>query len=320
MNNIIQLRGTIRNFISRNTKWLVMVWRGLVVLTSLFVINYAFGFISILKNPAITIGIAIACSFIPSSAGTIVVVLYGLVQLSALSSQVSMAALVLLIAFYGVTFFYRAKYKYNVVYIPITYQLQIPYVMPMQAALFGGGMNEISTVMTGGIFSFFLKAIKDNSSAFLDETVEVTVTDIILKKMIANQLFYIYIMALVVMFLVVYFVKNAKIKNSWYVAITFGVVAEFVIMLAGILIFGSISDLPILIIANLLCLIVGVVSVLLFRDLDYKRVEYVEFEDDEYVYYVTAIPKIEVAREEKTVQRITDFKTTDTVEDSSTDN
>ena len=57
--------------------------------------------------------------------------------------------------------------------------------------------------------------------------------------------------------------------------------------------------------SNALVLLLGVVVTLMFRDLDYSRVENVQFEDDEYYYYVTAVPKIRIAEEEKRVKRIT---------------
>ena len=40
----------------------------------------------------------------------------------------------------------------------------------------------------------------------------------------------------------------------------------------------------------------------MFMNLDYARTERVQFEDDEYYYYVKAVPKKMVASEEKTVK------------------
>ena len=71
------------------------------------------------------------------------------------------------------------------------------------------------------------------------------------------------------------------------------------------LITGNISRVPVLLIANVIAFIVGFAMTYIFRDLDYERVERVQFEDDDYVYYVTAIPKIELAKEEKRITRIT---------------
>ena len=40
-------------------------------------------------------------------------------------------------------------------------------------------------------------------------------------------------------------------------------------------------------------------------NLDYSRTEKVQFEDDEYYYYVKAVPKMTVATPEKKVKKIT---------------
>ena len=43
----------------------------------------------------------------------------------------------------------------------------------------------------------------------------------------------------------------------------------------------------------------------MIRSLDYSRVERVQFEDDEYYYYVKAVPKASVTQEDKKVKQIT---------------
>ena len=50
-------------------------------------------------------------------------------------------------------------------------------------------------------------------------------------------------------------------------------------------------------------LIVKILEFFVFH-LDYSRVEKVQFEDDEYYYYVKAVPKITVATPARTVKRI----------------
>jgi hypothetical protein len=40
--------------------------------------------------------------------------------------------------------------------------------------------------------------------------------------------------------------------------------------------------------------------------LDYSRIEKLQFEDDDYNYYVTAIPKIQLTEKTLEVKRITD--------------
>ena len=76
-------------------------------------------------------------------------------------------------------------------------------------------------------------------------------------------------------------------------------------MLTGYLILDVRDSIPDLITCNLVALVMGVVSSYLIMDLDYSRVEKVRFEDDEYFYYVVAVPKITLAGDQKEVKKIT---------------
>ena len=58
----------------------------------------------------------------------------------------------------------------------------------------------------------------------------------------------------------------------------------------------------------LLSVVVSLVLEFFFYNLDYSRVERVQFEDDEYYYFVKAVPKVFVSRKDKRVKRITPKK------------
>ena len=51
-------------------------------------------------------------------------------------------------------------------------------------------------------------------------------------------------------------------------------------------------------------LLVGVILNYFVLDLDYSRIEKVQFEDDDYYYYVTAVPKIRIVEEDKEIKKI----------------
>ena len=76
-------------------------------------------------------------------------------------------------------------------------------------------------------------------------------------------------------------------------------------MLAGILFTGEKENIPLLVIGNVVTLIVGLGMVFFARGFDYTRTEHVQFEDDEYYYYVTAVPKMHIPEQEKEIKRIT---------------
>jgi len=193
------------------------------------------------------------------------------------------------------------------VLLPVFQQVGIPFVIPVESGLMGT-INEVCTIICGGTISFFLQEIRNNASVFLEEGSEITATDVLLNQVLGNRLFYFYMVALVVMFLVISLIRYRKVAYSWAAAVLFGTVAEVVIMLAGYLVTSVPSKVPSLLISSALALGYGFILNFFFRNLDYTRVEHVQFEDDEYYYYVTAVPKVHLEAEDKRVVKITEEK------------
>ena len=61
----------------------------------------------------------------------------------------------------------------------------------------------------------------------------------------------------------------------------------------------------VILVSAVLGIAVGLVLEFFFFSVDYSRSENIQFEDDEYYYYVKAVPKVGVAAPEKEVKRIT---------------
>ena len=58
---------------------------------------------------------------------------------------------------------------------------------------------------------------------------------------------------------------------------------------------GEETDFVLLIVGNVAAIAVGLVLELFFFSVDYARSERLQYEDDEYYYYVKAVPKLSVA-------------------------
>ena len=64
-----------------------------------------------------------------------------------------------------------------------------------------------------------------------------------------------------------------------------------------------------IVISVILGALAGYICNILFFAVDFRRTEYVQYEDDEYYYYVKAVPKINVAGEDVRVKQINARKT-----------
>ena len=60
-----------------------------------------------------------------------------------------------------------------------------------------------------------------------------------------------------------------------------------------------------MILGMIISILLSLVVQFFAHNVDYSRTEYVQFEDEEYYYYVKAVPKNSVAKSKVTVKKIT---------------
>lgn len=91
---------------------------------------------------------------------------------------------------------------------------------------------------------------------------------------------------------------------GWYIAILFGGVMYLLSILTG----GYFLNSEVNIINEIIMILVSICMVMViqffYNVIDYTRQETFEFEDEEYYYYVKAIPKISMEEEEINVTKI----------------
>ena len=114
---------------------------------------------------------------------------------------------------------------------------------------------------------------------------------------------YLVLTAFVVAMLLVYQIRRLSVDHAWTIAILTGVLVQFAILFAGYLLFGINGKVFTLLIGSIVSTGMAFVLKFLFFNVDYTRVERVQFEDDEYYYYVKAVPKISVTQSKKQIKQ-----------------
>lgn len=112
------------------------------------------------------------------------------------------------------------------------------------------------------------------------------------------------IMVCAVGILCVYLLHNMSLDYAWEIAIVTGTIAQLAAVFVGDFLFHVSMPVLQLLIGALLSLAVALLYHFFVFTVDYTRTEYVQYEDDDYVYYVKAVPKVAVTRTDVKVQRI----------------
>ena len=87
-------------------------------------------------------------------------------------------------------------------------------------------------------------------------------------------------------------------------AVAAGAAVNIVVIAGGSIAMGEQPAYGSLIIGSLVAVIFGFILEFFFFSVDYARSESLQFEDDEYYYYVKAVPKLFVSGQEKTIKKI----------------
>lgn len=303
MNSFIKFRSKIKDFVEPHQEIITRIWAFLCMFIALTTLNSSLGYQKLLAHWYVALAIALISTFLQSKLRTVILMGVTIIHLTSLSLQLALIGLAICVVGYLVMAYFRSVNSYNMVYMPVCYQLHVPFAMPLAAGLLKN-VNELASVLYGGFITYFLHAVKTNAAEILDESSDISAISVLRDGVLKDKMFYYYMIAIAIMFFIIYFVRQIQIDLSWLIAIVGGIVVEFIIMLAGCLSTGNKSMIGWLLVGNLILLIVGVFLNYFFLDLDYSRIEKVQFEDDDYYYYVTAVPKIRIAAEDKKVKKI----------------
>lgn len=303
MTTFMKLRDSVRSFFSAHSYWLSTIAKGVMWFICATMINRYLGFSEVLSSPLIALGLSVFLAFPPMSVGGMVFSAVVLIQIFSLSRHAAIAALAFILLAYIICGIYRCERTEFFIIQPAMYFLGLPFLAPLFAGLFGKAKNG-GSVAFSCIISWFLKTISENATQLIDSAAPVTMADLLVKEIVSNPMFYVYLAACMAVFLVSRFVTSLPLDHAFLIAAGAGVMAGFFIGLAGRLFLDRRSGIVPLFISSLIVVAAGLVAALFFRDLDYSRTEKVRFEDDEYYYYVTAVPKIHVGAEVNEVKKI----------------
>lgn len=305
MTGLLEIREKIKSIYSKYEVFILPLVKFLLAFLVISSVNGQLGYMTRLDNVAIVLIAALMCSFLPAGAIILFAALFSLMHMYALSMEVALVGLCVYLLMFLLFFRFSPRDSLVVVLTPILCGMGVPYVMPVAMGLLGTPASAIS-VGCGVVVHFLLNAVADNASTINTmDTQDITgKLRLIIDAILNNQAMMVMVAAFAVTVLVVYLIRRMSVDYSWTIAMIAGVMVELVILLVGDLMYDTnLSVIQAVIGAAVTVLAAKLIEFFRFC-VDYSRTEKVQFEDDEYYYYVKAVPKMSVAVPAKTVKHI----------------
>ena len=312
MDNFYVIRGRLQEIYAEKSKIVNKVLQFVLALITFAVINQNIGYMKAAASPVATLALAVVCTCLPLTVTVVLATVLILVHMYSVSIGVLAVTAVIFLIMYIFYLRLTPKMAILVLLTPLAFALKIPYVIPIAAALVTGPVSLVA-IACGTIVFYMMEYVKKvalsidggGSKAILAQSTAYA------KHVFTNKEMWVVIFAFIVCFFLVYTLRRQSMDQAWKIAIIVGAIANIIVVAVGSMSMGLHISYLSLMIGSLFAVIVGLVLEFFFFSVDYAKSENLQFEDDEYYYYVKAIPKVSVSTPEKTVKRINERQETE---------
>lgn len=316
MTIILEYKEKLKQFYEKYGMYVNAAVRFVMALILFFSINGAMGGKGKLGSAAVQLGLSALCAFLPVNFMLLLAAAMILLFSFPLAMELTLFFGAVFVVMFLLYFRFTPQYAFVVLLMPIAFALRIPYVIPLCLGLLTTPVTIIP--MSMGIFVYnALSFIKQNMSSLTGKGESQNISYVV-TAILKNQTTFLMIIAFAATVCLVYIVRKMAMDHAWSIAIAVGALCEFLVLLVGRIALHTSYGILGLVLGTIVSVGIAVFVKFFAFNVDYSRTEKIQFEDDEYYYYVKAVPKVSISGREKTVKRIhtkTEAFTKETVAD-----
>lgn len=300
---LLGIRDRISRFYGEHDTVIRILAKFFMALCAFAMINASLGQVALLCNPLIVGGLSLLCAFLPSNSTVMIAAGMILIHFYGISMEAAIAGGGMLIVGMLLYFSIAPHSAVPLILTGITMRMGIPAAASVLFGLIGGPLSAVGVIF--GVFTWYLIEITNRIGGNLEsqaaDAAEAMVQKmtVLMNSVITNKEMAVMAVALAVLLWVVWLIRRMAIKYAWMAASISGLLVYAGIRCVSGILF-RIPVLPLVMVLDILLALftAGVAQAFLFS-LDYRRTENVRFEDDEYFYYVRAVPKRKVYRKKR---------------------
>lgn len=307
MMKLLIIKENLKNIYGSYTSYVEPALKFVSALICMIAFNTQVGFMSVLGNPAVMVIIGLVCAFMPVSLILAIMMIYLFANIYALDTLLAVIFGVILLIMYILYFRFTPSDAFVLILMPVLFCIRIPYLLPVVMGLVATPISIVS-VTFGTALYFMIYYIGQDAASITNASADNEIQKVtsLLSDVFGSREMYLMIIAFAVTLTLVYVIKKRSIDYAWSIAIITGGIVDIVIVLLGIIFMEIDTITPIwgIVAGALISMVAAYVLQFFILSVDYTRTEHIQFEDDDYYYYVKAVPKVNVAASEVRVTRI----------------
>ena len=301
---LLEFRGMARGFFQKYQLIIEPIFRFIISYMAFHTINNTLAYNTTVANPVIELGLAAVGAFLPPVVLILLCALLAILQVYSASPILAALVVVIFAVLYCFIARFSGKYGYAVVAVPILFIFKMPYLIPLLLGMIATPMAIFPTV-SGVIVYYVFKVIQEAATrqdiTSLDATLALYID--VVNSLFKHKEMFITAAIFAVVILIMWLVRRMRFEFVFEITIVLGAIVNIL----GFLLANLQLDINVgtgsMILGTVLSTLLVFIAQFFRVVLDYTSVEHVQFEDDDYYYYVKAVPKIDVAMLQKNVTR-----------------
>lgn len=303
MTNLLVLKEKVVGFYKNFEYPIQIVGKFILAILAFNYINNDLGYFEALTGIVPMLFLSVICAVVPVAIFVLIFALVVLLHLFKLSMVLSAVALVVFLLFYFIYLKFAPDQGILIVLYPVLAQFNLHYMIPLVGAM---AFNPFAAlpIAFGVIFMKVIGYLQEAASLGdpgTDVKEIMTSYQYIFDKLFADREMVAYIVVFTLVILIVYGISRLAVDYSWYIAIGVGTLVNVIglaMQASGI----EGMSVVMVIIGSVIGGLLAAAAQFMGCTLDYARKESLQFEDDDYYYYVKAVPKIQITQAERTVK------------------
>lgn len=305
MATVLMIRERIKSLYANHHVVIAAVMKAVLAFVMLIVINDKIGYMGRLDGMLIVLVLTLVCAVTPFVITVFTGAVTVLAHLSALSIEIALVAAAVFAIMVLLYLRFCSKDSVLLILVPLSFHFGIPYIMPLVTGILLGPMSVI-TLCCGIVIHYYIEYVSVNaltiqgmSDAGMVEKIRIAI-DMIIK----NEDMFLALLSFAAATLIVHILRRQSIDHASGIAVLTGALTNVVLNFMGMLVLDNGPGILSLLVGTIVSVPIAMLIGFIFRGLDYSRTERVQFEDEDYYYYVKAVPKMNIQAPAKTVKRI----------------
>ena len=305
MRALLEVKQKISNLFGRFEIYLMPLIKFAVAFVYFLWIKENMGYMDRLNSMFILLILSLICSILPPG----VMLLAGFALMTGhayalcLEAGIFMLVLIVLLSIFVLRF--SGGQSFVAVCTPLAFGLDVPVMLPIASGLLGNALT-VFPAAGGVILYYFVRQLYSQASVLQNTELQwMEKVKIMADGLIQNWAMWLTVIAFVVVILLVNLIRTRSFSYAWRIAIISGAVTYILVMIGGSYFLEVAVSMETLAVQTLISVLLCLILEFIFFGGDYSRTERLQYEDDEYYYYVKAVPKYSVPTSERSVKRIT---------------